>query len=664
MSRNTFAVLENEWITLQDGTKLAARIWLPQVAHFEPVPAILEFLPYRKRNGTAPRDESTYSVFASANIAGVRVDIRGSGESEGVIDGEYTRRELSDACEIIDWIARQPWSNGNVGMMGISWGGFNALQVAALNPPALKAVISIASTVDRYNDDIHYKNGTHLSAHLSWAATMLAYQSRPPDPEIVGERWRDMWMERLEHEPFFMSEWLSHQRRDEFWRHGSISEDFEGFSVPALVIAGWADGYRNTPLKALEGMPKMAKALIGPWVHKYPHFAYPKPRADFHREAIAWWNYWLRGEANGADQTADVRAFILDGPKPAPWRERDPGFWIVKRKWSAPEMLTFSLEKRARLVRDPVARADRITILRSPLDTGTAAGEWFTLKPDSELPGDQRIDDAGSVLFESEILTSEILLLGQPILTLKLSADAPVANLCARLVDVHPDGTATRISFGVLNLAHRDSNAAPQGLAPGDVVDVILALDACGYRLAPGHRIRLALSTAYWPMILPPPTDVTLEVDLAAVELRLPLLGEHERIDVPEPVDPDPLPRYESLEAGRTERVVERDLTTGITRYRVFEDTGLNLHPVNGLASRDIREEIWSIASGNPLSATGTCHWTCVTEREGWTTKTLATSTLSCTNHNWIITASVEAFENGELVFARKREKMIPRDLM
>ena len=193
-----FSVLENEWITLKDGTRLAARIWMPEPARSEPVPAVLEFLPYRKRNGTAPRDESTSPVFAAAGIAGVRVDIRGSGESEGVIDGEYTERELSDACEVIEWIARQPWSNGNVGMMGISWGGFNALQVAALKPPALKAVISIASTVDRYNDDIHYKNGTHLSAHLSWAATMLAYQSRSPDPTIVGDRWREMWHQRLE----------------------------------------------------------------------------------------------------------------------------------------------------------------------------------------------------------------------------------------------------------------------------------------------------------------------------------------------------------------------------------------------------------------------------------------------------------------------------------
>ena len=213
MAKQGFTTSEDQWITLKDGTRLATRIWMPDGATDRPVPTVLEYLPYRKRGGTDPRDESTYPVFAAAGIAGVRVDIRGSGESEGVIDGEYTPRELSDACEILEWIAAQPWSNGNVGMMGISWGGFNCLQVAALKPPQLKAVISIASTVDRYNDDIHYKNGTHLSAQLSWAGTMLAYQSRTPDVDLVGDRWKEMWLERLEGQPFFMEEWLAHQRR-------------------------------------------------------------------------------------------------------------------------------------------------------------------------------------------------------------------------------------------------------------------------------------------------------------------------------------------------------------------------------------------------------------------------------------------------------------------
>ena len=542
MSKHSFTLIENEWITLSDGTRLSARIWMPDGADASPVPAVLEYLPYRKRGGTNARDESTYPVFAAAGIAGVRVDIRGSGESDGVIDGEYTPRELSDGCELIAWIAAQPWSNGNVGMMGISWGGFNCLQVAALKPPALKAVISIASTVDRYNDDIHYKNGTHLSAQLSWAATMLAYQSRSPDPALVGDRWKDMWLERLENEPYFMEEWLEHQRRDAFWEHGSICEDFEGFPVPAMVIAGWADGYRNTPMKAAEGLGGKVKALIGPWVHKYPHFAWPKPRADFHGEAIAWWNHWLRGEETGAEALPQMRAFILDGPKPALRRNADPGFWVAKDTWSQPDMQTFYIDQFGSLNEGmPIAGAhDHNAYLKSPLDTGTASGEWFTLKPDAEMAGDQRIDDAGSLTFETAPLTQALDYLGQPVLTVELACDADWANLAARLVDIHPDGSATRVTFGVLNLAHRDGNAEPQPMEKGKKTRVELVLDACGYRFGAGHRIRLSLSTAYWPMILPAPSDPGLTLDLASLGLALPKLGDHKLITMPEPANPDP----------------------------------------------------------------------------------------------------------------------------
>ncbi|MGB3814675.1 MAG: CocE/NonD family hydrolase [Shinella sp.] len=665
MSR-AFTVIENEWITLADGTRLAARIWMPEGTDRNPVPAVLEFLPYRKRDGTCLRDESTYPVFAAAGIAGVRVDIRGSGESDGVIDGEYTRLELANACELIEWIAAQSWSNGSVGMMGISWGGFNCLQAAALKPPALKAVISIASTVDRYNDDIHYKNGTHLSAQLSWAATMLAYQSRSPDPEIVGDRWKDMWLERLENEPFFMEEWLQHQRRDDFWKHGSICEDFDDFSIPALVIAGWADGYRSTPLKAVEGIGGKAKALIGPWVHKYPHFAWPKPRMDFHAEAIAWWNRWLRGEENGAEKIPQVRAYIQDAARPSLRREFDPGFWIAKDSWETPEMAPFHVEQSGALASGmPLAGASgNERYLKSPLDTGTMAGEWFTLKPDAEMALDQRLDDAGSLVIETAPLSEAQDFLGQPVLELDLATDADIGNLCARLVDIHPDGTATRVTFGVVNLAHRDGNAEPKAMPVGRKTRIRLVLDAMGYRFRPGHRIRLSLSTAYWPMVLPPPVDAGVTIDLASLTLSLPRLGTHRVVSLPEPENPDPLPQYTTLTPGETARGVERDLTNGLTEYSIYEDTGLTEHPGTGLATRQVRDELWSIAGNDPLSMTGTAAWTCDLQRSGWFVRTVARATIACTATDWLVSASIRAFEGEVQIFEKCFEKAIPRDFM
>lgn len=660
-----FEVVENEWIALRDGTRLAARLWMPDGAREHPVPAILEFLPYRKRDGTASRDEATYPAFAAAGYAGVRVDIRGCGESEGVIDGEYTPRELSDALEVIEWIAAQPWSSGAVGMMGISWGGFNALQVAALRPPALKAVVSVASTVDRYADDIHWKGGCHLSAQLSWAATMLAYQSRPPDPAIVGERWRAMWLERLEGEPFLLEEWLAHQRRDAFWTHGSICEDFAGFPVPALVIAGWADGYRNTPLKAVEGLGSKAKAIIGPWVHKYPHLASPEPRLDFLCEAIRWWDRWLKGEPNGADALPQVRAFLLDGPRPSRRRDQDPGRWVAVERWSEPGRLRLWGSPDGRLSTEPPQDLGASAFLRSPEDTGVMAGEWFTLKPDAELPGDQRPDDAGSLVFDGAPLAEAVEILGRPDLRLDVTPGGTRGNLAARLIDVHPDGMATRVAFGVLNLCHARAAPAfdaPAALSPGARLSVTLALDACGYRFAPGHRIRLSLSTAYWPTILPAPSAGGLHVH-AGLALDLPLLAQDaEPLVVPEPTDPEPLPRSIAHAPPETQRSVTRDLQGGLTRYSILEDTGLVEPLGTGLLTRQVRDEAWAIAPDDPLSMTGEARWTTQMRRDAWSIETQAVARIACTATDWLISAELRAFEGETEIHRKTWEQAILRD--
>ncbi|MET0170652.1 MAG: CocE/NonD family hydrolase C-terminal non-catalytic domain-containing protein, partial [Aliihoeflea sp.] len=316
------------------------------------------------------------------------------------------------------------------------------------------------------------------------------------------------------------------------------------------------------------------------------------------------------------------------------------------------------------LSESPQRRANGRRNLRSPLDTGTAAGEWFTTSPDAELAGDQRTDDAGSLTFESAALTEECVILGRPILNVTLASDSPLANIAVRLVDIHPDGTAGRVTYGVLNLAHRNGNANPEPLVPGEACDLAIELDACGYRFAPGHRIRLSISTSYWPTILPAAYDAMLDVDLSSVKLSLPRLGAHERIDVATPANPDPLPKYEAVEPGESRRWVERDLQTGVTRYHVIDDGGLNRHPGNGLASRDRREETWSIAANDAVSLTGETRWTCQLSREGWETTTHCVSKLSCTQSDWLITDSVDAYHNGEHVFSRSRTRQIPRDHM
>ena len=209
--------IEHMTIPMTDGTLLAARMWIPEDAEKSPVPAILEYIPYRKRDLTAERDVQHHAYIAGFGYASVRVDLRVSGESEGIITDEYLQQELDDGVEVIQWLSRQKWCTGSVGMIGISWGGFNGLQIAALRPEPLQAIITICSTDDRYADDVHYMGGCLLGDNLSWASTMFDQNTHPPDPMLVGERWRDMRMERLEKSGFWLETWMRHQHRNHYW---------------------------------------------------------------------------------------------------------------------------------------------------------------------------------------------------------------------------------------------------------------------------------------------------------------------------------------------------------------------------------------------------------------------------------------------------------------
>jgi predicted acyl esterase len=385
---------------------------------------------------------------------------------------------------------------------------------------------------------------------------------------------------------------------------------------------------------------------------------------DFLGEAIAWWNRWLKDEANGVEDVPQVRAFILDGPKPALRRAVEPGRWVAMDRWTAPEVLTLHGQPGRRLGPEPSEDSEPL-FLRSPEDTGTMAGEWFTLKPDAEMAGDQRPDDAGSLTFETAVLTAPVELLGFPRIALRLTPEAAGGNLVARLVDIHPTGEATRISFGTLNLTHRNGNAEPAALEPGVPVEVTLHLDACGYRLAPGHILRLSLSTAYWPMVLPGPQSAGIAIDAASLRLALPLLGaDAKTVDLPEPANPNPLPTYVEHAPAVSRRSVERDLMAGVTRYRLLEDTGLFEHPDTGLATRQVRDETWTIAPDDPLSMVGETRWSTEMRRGDWVVTTQTLASLSCTATDFHYSAEARAFEGERAVHVKTWDGAIPRDFL
>jgi putative CocE/NonD family hydrolase len=641
-------------IVMPDGCRLSARVWMPADADEKPVPAILEHLPYRKRDGTTYRDALTHPYFAGHGYASIRVDMRGNGDSEGLMEDEYSEQELQDACDVIAWAAAQPWCNGNVGMMGISWGGFNSLQVAAKQPLALKAVITLCSTADRYADDIHYKGGCLLGENAGWAATMLSYSSRPPDPALAGDnRWRDMWLSRLEHEPHLAPLWLKHQHRDAYWKRGSVCEDFSAIKAAVLSIGGWHDGYRNTIANLVANIEAPVKGIVGPWIHKYPHYAAPEPRIGFLQEALRWWDRWLKGVDTGVENDPAYRAWLMDGVRPARWHDRRPGRWVAEAEWPSPRIRTKSIELLApESAPVPVASAQTC---------GLAGGEYFPFTFGPELPGDQRADDALSVCFDQPPLGQALDILGAPVLTLRLSADQHQANICVRLCDVAPDGASELISYGVLNLTHRLSHEHPMPIETGKPFEVRVVLDQCAYRVPAGHRLRVAISTAYWPMIWPSPRAATLKLETAVLDLptRPPAAGDEVSFPLPEAATPW---RTETLRPANSERNVIVDQKTGMTTLAILDDFGEVRDLDHGLANGSVVRETWSIHPDDPLSAKMETHWTQTLARGGWSVRTETFSRMSSDAEAFHLTARIEAYEGEQLVFERDFIDFVPRD--
>ncbi|RWB01111.1 CocE/NonD family hydrolase [Mesorhizobium sp.] len=643
-------------IVMPDGCRLSARVWMPADAVDDPVPAILEHLPYRKRDGTIFRDQLTHPYFAGHGYASIRVDMRGNGDSEGLMDDEYSEQELQDACNVIAWAAAQPWCNGSVGMMGISWGGFNCLQTAAKQPPALKAVISLCSTVDRYADDIHYKGGCLLIENFGWASTMLSYSSRPPDPLLASDnRWRDLWLDRLENQHFLAPLWLKHQHRDAYWKRGSICEDYSAIQAAVLSIGGWHDGYRNTISHLAANIEAPVKGIVGPWIHKYPHYAAPEPRIGFLQEALRWWDRWLKGIDTGVEADPAYRAYVMDSVRPARWHPERPGRWVAEPVWPSRDIETQEVEL--------IAEGSKRAIVASPQSCGLAGGEYFPFTFGPELPGDQRPDDALSVCFDQPVLTEAIDIVGAPEVSVRVSSDRRQANIAIRLCDVHPDGASELISYGVLNLTHRNSHEFPQALAPSETVSARVVLDQCAYRVPSGHRLRIAVSNAYWPMIWPSPEPVRL--DLSAATLKLPLrpLAQGDEVAFPAPEAATPW-ATETLRAANSERHVDCDEKTGMITLSIVDDFGEVRDLEHGLANGSIARETWTIHPDDPLSASGKTHWTQTLSRNGWSVRTETSAEVRSDAQSFMVNARIEAYEGEKLVFERNFEEKIPRALL
>jgi len=653
-------IIENEWVTMRDGTRLSARLWLPAETARVPAPVVLEYIPYRKRDLYRSHDDLWGGTLAQYGIAYARVDVRGSGDSEGVLLDEYLAQELEDGLEVIAWLARQRWSNGSVGMRGISWGGINTLQIAALGPPELKAIMPMCCTDTRYTDDAHFIGGALGLTDLQWGVQFKAVMAMPPDPAVVGDDWRQQWRQRLEAAPPILEQWLSHQTNDAYWQRGSVSKDFSRIRCPVYIVDGWVDTYLNTVPRVLAHVEAPRKALVGPWAHNYPESASPGPSLDWAYEEVRWWKHWLAGVPTAIMDEPMLRAYMPYRTCSESYPQDTPGRWIAESRWPAPHIAgrTWYLQE-GHLAEKPGPRGE----LRHAGDdiVGLTKPEWLPFPPGG-IPSEQSPDDRKSLTFDTAPLAADLEILGHPIGRIRVAADQPVAKLALRLCEVDRDGKSWLVTYGLLNLTHRAGDEHPVPLNPGEAYDVRIDLSFIAHRFKAGNRVRLAVSESLWPLVWPSPRVAALTLTLDASSLELPV----------RPMSRDPffpIPQNATAKGtppGRTP--LEEKGPDAQGWYEIEDDPQRVSYPVADTGTivsgaLGIKERL-RIKRGDNNS----CEWQGERsggfERGAWNCRVYSAFRLTSTPDSFFIEETVRASEGGETIFERINRAAVKRELM
>jgi putative CocE/NonD family hydrolase len=679
-------VIENVWIPMADGARLAARVFLPASAQTKPAGAVLEYLPYRKRDVYRYRDDVAGPFLAKAGIALVRVDIRGSGDSDGAMIDEYMPIEQSDALALIDWISRQPWCNGNVGMRGISYGSFTGLQAAAKAPAALKAIVSTCGTEQRYPDDIHYRGGCLIADQFIWGMQWQVIMRAPPDPAIVGaDRWRAMWQQRLEAAVALSILWNEHQTLDAKWKDGSI-QDYSKIRCAVYNVGGMLDSYLPSVTRMMERAPQIPqKALIGPWAHKWPGYPQPAghrgaptaaangtpgPGVDWLPVECRWWRYWLEGEANGIMEEPRVWAFREDFPAPVTYPRDTLGSWVSEPNWPSAEIKA----ERWHLNANGLSKrsgAETLLTHRTNLAIGFANRSLSASADPQSWWRNQAGDDALSLTFDSAPLEQSMDIMGEPVFMVRVRSDKPVAKLCARLTEFTPEGHSNFICYGLVNLTHRDSDEVPAALVPGRDYDVRIKGHFACYRFSPGSRIRVALSETWWPVVWPSPELVTLQVTAGASFLELPMRPSRAGETPPFGQFRDRYAFAGAPHAPYLEPLADVQIS-GDPGRRTFTLTGGggSLAPgVNRISAvHTVIKEAFSlrrsIREDDPNSAEMETEAINAFERGDWKVKLRAWNLCTSTPTHFICSETFEAWEGDRAVFSRTWNKKIARELV
>ena len=650
-------------IPMADGARLAATLYFPDQAAPPPWPAILEALPYRKDDITASyRPE--YVRLADSGYVVCRVDVRGTGSSEGIPTDEYPAAERTDMCTVIDWLATQEWSLGTVGMYGTSYSGFNAIQIAMERPPALKAIIPIYATDDRYADDVHYFGGAlkQLDA-VDYPTYMVAMNALPPVPALFGEGWREEWERRFSQTEPWIITWLEHQRSDDYWQFGSLRPTYDAIEAATMIVAGWADGYRNNSLRTFEALTAPKRLIAGPWAHAATDTSLPGPNIDLVPEMLKWWDHWLKGIDNGVDREPPIVLFAQRSTLPGADRPLVNGSWRYEPTWPAARLAQTTLQLSAA---DVNTWPDGPDLLEVRGDVGVTA--WISCAGHMPYgqPTDQRPDEVASLTYTWEPLPDELEILGHPTLRVRVASSAPIAYLSAKLCDVFPDGTSSLVTRGMLNLTHRNSRSEPEPLEPGKPYEIEFELEVCSWTFEAGHRIRLDLAGTDWPNAWAPPEPVTLSLRREASSLVLPVMdGPSPVSEVPvlaPPVRPQESTEPDDPEKGWVLWRIEEDILKHESRALAGS---FNDYPQVGEtpAFTELYRGVVGVSTIDPGQAYSDGE---ATFEMRWPEATCRTHThvkVNSDRNTYRVRVELVASENGEERWRRSWDRTIPRDL-
>ena len=535
---NNFRIVDDV-LKMPDGVPLAVTYYLPEGAGSKKkYPVLFELLPYRKDDFFKDRDYALYHYFVNRGFAIAKVDVRGTGGSAGALPNrEYSERELSDAEAVIKQLTKKPWSDGNVIMWGISWSGFNALQVAMRKPQGLKAILAAHATDDLYHDDVHFIDGIfHVDEyHLSILHDNGFLKS--PDYKIDKKYFRD----RFDIKPWIF-QYLRNQNDGPFWSKNSLRNQYDKIEIPIFMIGGLLDGYRDSIPRMMENMQTPIHAVLGPWNHAWPDNGSPSPQLEWRPQFISWLQGVLRKDPTPQKNSPSLLLFVRDAHLPSDQLEITSGAWR-RETWpiTRTQPKNYYLSAGNSLNPTPLAADSRsasppntVSIHYKP-SAGVELGSWW-----GEPTADMRPLDRDSIVFDSPVLSENFEMIGRPRLHSRVSSSQSRNHWVARLEDVHPTGEVSLVTAAALNGAQRESRLHPKPFLPEQWVDLQLDLHFSTWTFKPGHKLRLAVTNGAFPMLWPLPqiTQGKIAMNDSGSFISVPTVSPSENIhfaEVPEP---------------------------------------------------------------------------------------------------------------------------------